>query len=468
MSENVEQRRVRLAAATQAAEKARALAGRTSKTAPSFLRYILARFTADGCTEVAGSLAYASLLAIVPLLTIGLAMFAAFPAFSDMRNDLQHTLIASLAQGSSDVAQRYLDRFINNAGKATGAGLIGLVVTSILLINTIQVAFDRIWGSTSRKAKWSRLPVYWALITLGPILFGISFSISTYFFRVAGKTDFYGVSAGVEFLANAGPYVLETAGFALFYRLMPTRYVRLPDAVWGGLAAALLFEVVKRLFGLYLKYVSYQQLYGALATIPIFLLWMYLAWITALIGAEVTAALPEWRSGRRSVAPHHRRGDQLSLAVAALALLKQGQAHGSGYRTQDIVRELDADPVQMQIILETLKSTHVIALNDIGRWLLARDLSKLSLHQLCHSLGISLTTTDGGKMERLGSLIERLADQERDMLSRSVDEALASIEADKPELAPEAIKAAAMKAGAVESEAIKSDIDGGPPAATPV
>ncbi len=437
MAENVEQRRLRLAAAAQAAGKARALAGRTSKATPSFLRYVLARFQADGCTEVAGSLSYASLLAIVPLLTIGLAMFAAFPGFSNMRQDLVGVLFNNLAPSVGPVVQKYLDTFIRNAGKATGAGLIGLVVTSILLINTIQVAFDRIWGSTSRRARWSRLPVYWALITLGPILFGVSFSISTYFFRTASKTGFYGVSAGVEFLANVGPYALETAGFVLFYRLMPTRYVRIPDAIWGGLSAALLFEIVKRLFGLYLKYVSYQQLYGALATIPIFLLWMYLAWITALIGAEVTAALPEWRSGRRSVAPHHRRGDQLSLALAALVLLKQARAHGGGLRTQQIVRDLQADPVRMQHILETLKSANVIAVNDGGRWLLSRDLGNLSLHQLCRMLGISLATTDGGRIERLGSLIEKLADQEREMLSRSVDETLASIETDRPELAPD-------------------------------
>jgi membrane protein len=451
MVENIETRRMKRA--VEAAGRARALAGRTSRATPSFLRYIWARFQADGCTEVAGSLSYASLLAIVPLLALGLAMFAAFPGFSGMRNDLLQVLFENLAPSVGPVVQKYLDTFLRNAGKATGAGLIGLVVTAILLIHTIQVAFDRIWGSPSRRARWGRLPVYWALLTLGPILFGISFSISTYFFRTASKTDFYGVSAGAEFLANVGPYALETAGFTLFYRLMPTRHVRLPDAIWGGLSAALLFEIVKRLFGLYLKYVSYQQLYGALATLPIFLLWMYLAWITALIGAEVTAALPEWRSGRRSVAPHHRRGDQLSLALATLVLLKEARGHGAGLRTQEIVRELQADPVRMQIILETLKSANVLAVNDGGRWLLARDLSGLSLHQLCQMLGISLATSEGGKVEHLGSLIEKLADAEQNMLSRSVDEALASIEADKPELMP---------------DAIKPEIDGSPPPAAPL
>src|SRR5690348_8539738 len=200
MAENVETRRLKLAAAAAAAEKARALAGRTGKATPSFVRYVLARFQADGCTEVAGSLSYAALLAIVPVLAIGLAMFAAFPGFSNMRQDMIRVMTGSLTPDTAVVVQQYLDRFIRNAAKTTGAGLLGLVVTSILLINTIQVAFDRIWGSTSRKARWHRLPIYWALITLGPILFGVSFSISTYFFRAASKTDYYGVSAGAEFL----------------------------------------------------------------------------------------------------------------------------------------------------------------------------------------------------------------------------------------------------------------------------
>ena len=179
----------------------------------------------------------------------------------------------------------------------------------------------------------------------------------------------------------------------------------------------------------------YQALYGVFATIPIFLLWMYLAWVTALLGAEVTAALPEWRSGRRSVAPHHRRGDQLSLALAVLVLLKQARSHGTGLKSQEIVRDLGADPVNTLSIIEALKGINVLALNDGGRWFLARDLSRLSLHQLCDTLGINLSTPEGGRMPRLGSLIEKLASEERNLLARSVDEALASVEEPKLEAA---------------------------------
>jgi membrane protein len=438
MADNVETRRARLGAAAHAAGKARAkaakeFAGKTTKATPSFLRYVLARFQADGCTGVAGSLSYTSLLAIVPLLAIGFAMFAAFSGFEGRRKDIIMWLSSSVTPDTAAVVTQYLNRFTSNAAKTTGAGVLGLALTAILLIHTIQVAFDRIWGTSSRKAKWGRFPIYWALITLAPMLFGISFSISTYFFRTAGQSDIYGISAGVELLGNVAPYVLEGVGFALFYWLMPTRPVRLQDAAWGGFSAALLFEVVKRLFGLYLHYVpTYQALYGALASIPIFLLWMYLAWVTALIGAEVTAALPEWRSGRRSVAPQHRRGDQLSLALAALVVLKQARSHGSGLRAQDIVKELSADPMRMLGILESLKDANVVALNDSSRWILARDLTSLNLHQLCHILGISLTNREVGRDQRVGTLVERLAAEEDKMLSQSVEEALASMDKAAP------------------------------------
>jgi len=193
MVENVEQSRLRLAgaqaAAQQAAARAKRLAGKTSKATPSFLRYVLARFQSDGCTGVAGSLSYTSLLAIVPLLAIGLAMFAAFPGFETRRQDVLRSLTGSLAPDMALVVQQYLDRFVRNAAKTTGAGVLGLAVTAILLIHTIQVAFDRIWGTSSRKARWGRFPIYWALLTSGPMLFGLSFSIPPYFFRPAGKSD---------------------------------------------------------------------------------------------------------------------------------------------------------------------------------------------------------------------------------------------------------------------------------------
>jgi membrane protein len=422
MAENVEQRQVKLASAQHAAERARALAGRTSKATPSFLRYLLARFQSDGCTTAAAALGYTSLLAIVPMLTIALAMFGAFPFFAGMRGEMIQSLFNNLAPSLGATMNTYLNTFMDNAGKATGAGIVGLAVTAILLIHTIQTAFDRIFGSTSRKTQWNRFPIYWALITLGPILFGVSFSISTYFFQMAGNADIYGVSTGVQIIGNILPFVLEATGFALFYRLIPTRPVLIPDAIWGGLSAAFLFEVVKRLFGLYLTYApTYQALYGALATIPIFMVWMYLAWVITLIGAEITAALPEWRAGRRSFVAHHKRGDQLSFSLGALTLLRQARSHGVGVRTQDFVKELHADPVIMHALLEQLQRANIIAL------------SSMTMHYLTRVLGVSLAGGESGSVPRVGPLIERLDKEEQGMLAQSVEDALAALDKPAPE-----------------------------------
>jgi membrane protein len=431
MAENVEPRHANLATAAQAAERARALAKRTSKATPSFLRYLLARFQSDGCSTLASALSYTSLLAIVPMLAIGLAMFAAFPGFSGTRNALIQSLFENLTPSLGATVRTYIYTFMDNAVQATGAGIIGLAVTAILLIHTIQVAFDRIFGSTSGRTQWNRFPIYWALITLGPILFGVSFSISTYFFRMAGDSDVYGVSTGIQILGAIAPFVLQAIGFALFYRLMPTRPVLIRDAVWGGLAAAFLFELSKRLFGLYLTFVpTYQVLYGALATIPIFMVWMYLAWVIALIGAEVTAALPEWRAGRRSFTAHHRRGDQLSLTLAALAVLRQARSHGVGLRTLDFVKELRADPVQVHGLLEQLERANIVAHSDGSRWVLTRDLTSMTMHYLCRVLGITLAGGESGSVPRVGPLVGRLDAEEQRMLTQSVEEALASL--DKP------------------------------------
>jgi membrane protein len=429
MAENVEPRYVNLGAAAHAAERARALAGRTSKATPSFLRYLLARFQSDGCSTAAAALSYTSLLAIVPMLTIGLSMLAAFPVFSGMRDQMIQSLFINLAPGLGATIQTYLNTFMENAGKATGAGIVGLAVTAILLINTIQTTFDRIFGSTSRKTQWNRFPIYWALLTLGPILFGVSLSISTYFFQMAGRADFYGISTGVQILGNILPFVLQAMGFALFYRLMPTRPVLIPDAIWGGLAAAFMFELAKRLFGLYLAFVpTYQAFYGALATIPIFMVWMYLAWVITLIGAEITAALPEWRAGRRSFVAHHKRGDQLSLSLGALALLRHARGHGVGVRTLDFVKELHADPVQIHAVLEQLKRANIIAHSDRGRWVLTRDLTSMTMHYLSRVLGVSLAGQESGSVPRVGPLIERLDKEEQRMLEQSVEAALASLD----------------------------------------
>jgi membrane protein len=392
----------------------------------SLIGYVVRRFSRDSCPSVAASLSYTSLLALVPMLAIGLAMFAAFPAFATMREAMLAALIANVAPSLAAMVDQHLQGFIRNAGQTTGVGILGLAVTALLLINTIQTAFDRIWGG-GRGFKLQRFPIYWALITLGPILFGIAFSVSGYAFAVAQSTGDFAISAAMRVYTAIAPFILEAVGFLLFYRLIPTRPVRWMDAAVGAVIAALLFEILKRGFGVYLGFMgTYQTLYGALAALPFFLIWMYLGWLVVLLGAEITASLPEWRSGRRDPDERPRRGDMLGLALGALASLRSVQSTASGGEKLDYLsRELGAEIGRLTYVLDVLRGARFVVRTDNRRWVLARDLNDVTLNDLVNALNLSLADVQDVPKQTLGVMTD-LAAGERSLLDRSIEDTLKS------------------------------------------
>ena len=390
----------------------------------SLIGYVVRRFSRDSCPSVASSLSYTSLLAMVPMMAIGLAMFAAFPAFSGMRDAMLRALIENAAPSLAVMVEEHLQTFIRNAGETTGVGILGLAVTALLLINTIQTAFDRIWGG-GRGFKIQRFPVYWALITLGPILFGIAFSISSYAFALAQSSTY--MSGAVRLYAWIAPFILEAVGFLLFYRLLPTRPVRWMDAACGAIVAAVLFEGLKRAFGYYLGFLgSYQTLYGALAALPIFLIWMYLGWLVVLVGAEITASLPEWRSGRRDPDERPRRGDVLGLALGALASLRKIQSTSSGgEKLEYLSRELGAEIGKLTYVMDMLRGARFVVRSDNRRWVLARDLNAVTLNELVSALNISMADVQDCP-KQIMSVMTDLAAAERGLLDRTIEDTLKS------------------------------------------
>lgn len=411
------------------AEEAVAIGKATAQQMPGFVRYVFHRAIRDSCPSIAAALGYNSLLAAVPLLAIALAMFAAFPAFGNIRQELLNALFSNLAPSIGNTVQDYLQTFIRNAGKTTGAGVVALGITAILLINTIQTAFDRIWGSQETRTTFNRLLIYWALLTLGPILFGASFSISGYVFAKVQSVGVLGLSAGLRLISGILPYFLEAIAFAGFYRLIPSRKVRLGDAATGAFIAALLFELLKRGFELYLDYFpTYQAVYGALATIPVLLLWTYLAWLIVLFGAEIVAALPEWRAGRRVVGGDIRRSDSFALTVDVLAALRDAASHGAGLKFSQLQISLQTDPGRLFAILDSLRRIKVASRGDDDRWHISRDLRHISLFDLCRKLGLILSDPSLTPAH-LDPLVRHLDEHERNMLSRSVDDWLNELSA---------------------------------------
>ena len=261
-----------------------------------FAAFAWRRFCRDRCLATAGALSYTSLLAIVPLLAVFLAILKIFPFFAELQEDAERHITGVLLPTQSDAAIAGLHDFIDKASNLTGIGIVGLAVTAILLLNTITVAFARIWRATTLRPIVVRLLAYWAILTMGPLLFGLAMWMSGEIYA-AGTVYGGGFFAwAARWLAPVVPLLLEAVAFALLYLVVPSRHVRRRDAFTGGLAAALLFEVLKRGFALYLIYFpSYEVIYGALSAVPIFLVWMYASWAVTLFGAEVAAALPEWR-----------------------------------------------------------------------------------------------------------------------------------------------------------------------------
>ena len=365
-------------------------------TVARVLAYSFQRFMADGALRVAASLSYSSLLALVPLFAISLAVLSAFEAFAGLRQHLQEMLFDNLMPSAGSAAGEYFNSFVDNASRATGIGILGLSATAILLLNTITDGFNKIWRAREVRPLVVRILIYWALMTIGPIFVGASFSLSTYAFAIvqwSGVEDYTG--SFIE-LAAFLPFLLTTFAFMMAFYIVPNRPVRLVHALAGALVAGVLFELLKRGFGLYLKYFpSYEAIYGALAAVPIFLVWMYLSWAVVLLGAEIAASLPEWRAAASRDRRSRVSGAKLALALTILSRLKVASRDGTLLRESALVRGLPATLEEVDQVLLALRRADFLARSGRSRWLLSRDLTTTTLGTLVAALDLSMEAGDG-------------------------------------------------------------------------
>jgi membrane protein len=260
-----------------------------------FVRRVVARFEQDRCQRVAGALSFTTVLAIVPLTAVVLAVLSLFPKFSALMAVIQDFIYSNFVPAAGDVVQKYLMQFASKAGRLTAIGVLFLMVTAILLMATIEQAFNDIWRTANTRKLLHRFLTYWALLTLGPILIGVSLTLTSALFALP---IFDGLEHGWVhgFLDLLLPLVFEVGAAVLLYTVVPNVAVAWRDALVGGLFAAVLLEMAKRLFAMSMKYfTSYQILYGAIAALPIFLVWVYISWVIILLGAIVTATLGERR-----------------------------------------------------------------------------------------------------------------------------------------------------------------------------
>ena len=257
-----------------------------------YARFVSRRFVEDRCMMVAGSLTYTSLLALVPVFAVTITLTARVPLVRDFILQVKGFILKNFLP---DVAGRmvgvYMEQFAQNAARLTVIGLVIILATAIALMFTIDGAFNDIWRARQRRSWWKRLAAYLSLLTFGPLLIGASLSMTSYIVHLTRKFDGV-VPRFDDWLLNIVPFALTTLALVLAYKVVPSRYVPVRHAVIGGVVAGLLFEVVKHLFVAYIVRVpTYNLVYGAFASVPIFLLWIFCCWMVVLIGAEVAATL---------------------------------------------------------------------------------------------------------------------------------------------------------------------------------
>lgn len=381
---------VRTAAAARAERVWRRVARVNVSAVRGFPAYVVRRFIGDHGPESAAGLSYASLLALVPLLAIMLAVVSAFPTFAGVEERILNTVLSDLLPDMEGQARARIRSFVANAKALTGPGIVGLAVTALLLLSNVNGAFNTIWRVGEPRPLAVRFLVYWALLSLGPLLLAASISATAPLFTAMSDGA---VTQAVRWLVP--PWLVSilvgTVGFGTLFLVVPNRPVWLPHAAAGGLVTALLFELLKGGFAVYLAVVpGYTAVYGAVAAVPIFLIWLYLSWAVVLLGAEVTAALPEW-AAYRVRSGNAWAGERLALALALLGRLRDAQAEGQSLGRRELVRKLPATPGEVDHVLAPLRRAGVVARTSSTRWILATDLRRLTLGELMHELDLDLT-----------------------------------------------------------------------------
>jgi membrane protein len=266
---------------------------------PGFLRFVFRRWSEDRCPQIAGSLTYTTLLALVPMFAIAVAMLSALPFFEDVMVQIKVFLLLNLLpEIAYTIITVYMEQFARNAARLTTVGIGVLFVMAIALMFTIDRSLNAIWRVAHARPYWVSVIGYAVLLVSAPLLIGVSMSMTTYLVTLSLRFASVPPEAG-SILIRAVPATMSAIAFFLLFRIIPHRHVPWRHALVGGAVSAVLFEVAKELFAAYVRYApAYHLIYGTFALVPIFLIWVYLSWLVVLFGAELTASLEFWEGGR--------------------------------------------------------------------------------------------------------------------------------------------------------------------------
>ena len=374
-------------------------------------RFAIARSLQDQIIEVAASLTFTTVLSIVPLLAVALALFTAFPLFKDYSDALQEFLATNLMPAAvSDNVMQYLNEFARQASKLTAIGSVFLMITALLLIMSIDSALNNIWHVGRQRPMSQRILVYWAVVSLGPVMLGASLWTSTYLAR-----ESLGLVTQIPILDELGisavPFALTILGFGAIFVVVPNCKVLWRDAFAGGALTAIVLEAMKIGFAYYIaRFPTYTIIYGTFAAVPAFLAWIYISWIGVLLGATLAANLPLIRSNRMDTVA--RPGSDLIDALAVLDALEIARENNPpGLTLNELDRHTDIQHESLLRLLHALSDLGLIAAAQTSRterWLIVCDVRTAKFGPLFDRLAIDRSHCGLEQLPRLATAIIEL------------------------------------------------------------
>lgn len=360
------------------------------------LKHVWTHFQEDRCLDEAASLSYTSLLSLVPLLAVVFGIVAAFPVFEEWADKLQSIIVQSFMPSAGEQIVPYLNTFLDSVSKLTLPGMLTLIVTALLLLIRIETAFNRIWRVERNRTLINRIVMYWAVLTLVPILIAaaVAFSAQNFLGLVGGDVS---MSPGKYRLSM---FVLTWLLFTSVFLLVPNRRVYIKHALGGAFLSTVLFELAKAGFVGYVSNTNYTVIYGALATIPIFLFWLYLVWIVVLFGASLAASLTTFSDYSRYETRWPERWE-FQMAFRLVGHFREAQKKGESLsREQVLDLETQASELQLLKLIGRMREEHIVTTDDDGNWLLSRDLGEFTLADLYRSGDYYLPFGETGQLPR--------------------------------------------------------------------
>ncbi|MDI1254437.1 YihY family inner membrane protein [Thermomonas sp.] len=347
----------------------------------AFLRFVWKRFLGDRLFEAAGALSYTSVFALVPLSMVVFGVLSAFPVFDQWSVSLRSYIFSNFVPHAANAVEKYLSDFSANTKSLTTTGAFALVVSLLVTLTSVEAIFNRIWRVPTARPKFSRFLVYWTVLTLGALVAATSLALSTRFFALAIFETLPGRWLE-SLMLRLAPMAIEMFAFAAIFKVVPHRTVKWRHALSGAALSVMLFEGVKFGLAAYLSsFDSYQKIYGAIALLPILMLWIYLGWTSILFGASLASSMSAFR-----YQPAELRlpdGFEIYGLLRMLGRFQLARAKGRGLHSDEILK---LEPILtdnlVQELLGQLCDIGVVSRAESGEWMLSRDLDDVSLGEL--------------------------------------------------------------------------------------